>query len=149
MKQIPFWTSWWLLHLLVHNTWKKSKSFWAKWVAPRDDAKTLLTLSRNVVDVTATRVFPQDSQMGPHRWNPNKPPQNDSPSSKLLSPPSHPSQTNNGGSSSDPRLQNTPFFSIFTRSPHTHFVFDPFVPVFELRPPWKAEMEGPRRRQRV
>lgn len=74
MKQIPFWTSWWLLHLLVHNTWKKSKSFWAKWVAPRDDAKTLLTLSRNVVDVTATRVFPQDSQMGPHRWNPNKPP---------------------------------------------------------------------------
>lgn len=73
MKQIPFWTSWWLLHLLVHNTWKKSKSFWAKWVAPRDDAKTLLTLSRNVVDVTATRVFPQDSQMGPHRWNPNKP----------------------------------------------------------------------------
>lgn len=123
-----------------------NKLFSSKRMAPRSQAKTLLSLSRNVVSVRATR-FNYKIPMGPHSQNP---PQN--PNKPSVSPPSpspHLNLVKNGGSASEFGPETTPLLSIFTRSLHAHFVPDRLAPVFELRPPWLPEMEGGFRRVRV
>ena len=123
---------------------KKNQSLSGKWMAPRDQAKKLLAVSRNVASLRATRISTK-IPMGPH-------PQPQLVSGLLLQTfllHLHTPPTNHGGSDPEPRPETTPYFSIFTRSLQTHFVSDRFLPVLELRPSWKPEMESGFRRERV